>query len=193
MHTSTTVVVRVSILNHEGVRIEERNLLKMVSFFYDILSKKLGSSQMKYISIPDYAKRENISTKAVYARIKKGTVFSTTKDGKKYVIEEEKDCTSEQKKITELSKEIKELKSKKKPTENAIDITPYQTEIQDLKNELEKVKIQKQKVVIKKVKEKEKWDMQMLLGLSVSVAFVSIVIGYILGGIYGFKIFYQFN
>jgi len=129
---------------------------------------------MKYLSITEYAKRENISTKAVYARIKKGTVFSTIKDGKKYVLEEEKDCSSEQQKITELSKEIKELKSRKKPTENAIDITPYQTEIQDLKNELEKVKSQKQKVITKEVKNTNKKSYYIYISYTIIITLILI-------------------
>ena len=109
---------------------------------------------MKFISIKDYSDREKISTKAVYARAKKGTIISTEKDGKKYIVEEEKDCQKYEVKIAELSKEIQKLKGRISAI-NKDGISgkseEEKNEIEELKKQLKKVESQKQKVQYKEV------------------------------------------
>lgn len=43
---------------------------------------------MKFTSVSDYAKREKVSTRAIYKRIETRKIYATEIDGKKYVIEE---------------------------------------------------------------------------------------------------------
>jgi len=134
---------------------------------------------MKFISIKDYSDREKISTKAVYARAKKGTIISTEKDGKKYIVEEEKDCKKYEVKIAELSKEIQKLKGRISAI-NKDGISgkseEEENEIEELKKQLKKVESQKQKVKYKEVEKEVKVESDLYLYIAIFLGILTLVL-----------------
>lgn len=62
---------------------------------------------MKKTLIKDYAKLHNVTVQSVYAKIKKGTLFSSIIDKHKYILECDDDSDDDS-----LKDEIKELKNR---------------------------------------------------------------------------------
>ena len=118
---------------------------------------------MKKLTIKEYAQQENISTQAVYGRIKKELIYATEINKKKYVLLEDGQPTSTAQntitnKHSETLKKLSECKSTQETIQEENDSLKAQNSA--LKNELEtlqknsskKVEVETKKTVVKKEK-----------------------------------------